>query len=244
MVNDYQSAIEIIPYAEYQKLSVSETQMKLQLHHLVITGVPTEQDDMPIRFDEAGLQVLTNLDSKIPIQGESCSMIAHISSYNSCADQSIPVVDGDLTVQTRIGTLEHILEMARDPNGTIINGLSFPLPLSAIKRDKLSGDIEAWRLTEGLPFCNEKASYPTADMRWGLASTAGSRHWTHVDSDGLATYVQLRTGAKLWIVMKPDLDNEVDAAAHVDLFLNDFDPAVVVGTWDAEVVFLTPGTRL
>jgi hypothetical protein len=37
-------------------------------------------------------------------------------------------------------------------------------------------------------------------------------------------------------------DNKVDAAAHVDLFLNDFDPAVVVGTWDAEVVFLTPGT--
>jgi hypothetical protein len=244
MVDDYQSAIEIIPYAEYQRLSVSETQTKLELRHLVITGVPTEQDETRVQFDEAGLQVLTNLDSKIPIQGEFCIIIGRIVSYSSCADQSVPIVDENFAAQMCIGTLEHILEMARDPNGTIINGLSFPLPLSAIKRDKLSGDIEAWRLTEGLPFCNEKASYPTADMRWGLASTAGARHWTHVDSDGLATYVQLLTGTKLWILMKPDLDNEVDAAAHVDLYLNDYDPAVAVRTWDAEAVLLTPNTRL
>jgi hypothetical protein len=204
---------------------------------------------MPIRFDKAGLQELTNLDSKIEIQGESSSVTGPVFSfflflYNSCADQSIPVVDGDLTVQLRVGTLEHILEMARNPNGAIINGLSFPLPLSAIKRDKHSGDIEAWRLIEGLPFSNEKASYPMAGMRWGLASTAGSRHWTHIDSDGLATYIELLTGAKLWILMRPDLDNEADATAHVDLFLNDFNPAIAVKTWDAEAVFLTPGTRL
>jgi hypothetical protein len=74
MVENYQSAIEVVPYTEYQKLSVSETQAKLQLRHLVITGVPTEQADMPIRFDEAGLQELTNLDSKIQIQGESSSV--------------------------------------------------------------------------------------------------------------------------------------------------------------------------
>lgn len=170
-------------------------------------------------------------------------MVAYLFSNIRRADQSIPVVD-DLTVQLRIGTLEHILDMARDPNGAIINGLSFPLPLSAIKRDKLSSDIEAWRLTEGLPFCTEKASYPTADVRWGLASTAGSRHWPHLDSDGLATFLDLLTGRKLWILLRPHLDNEPDAASHVDVFLDDYDPSVVVKTWDAEAVFLTPGTRL
>jgi hypothetical protein len=60
----------------------------------------------------------------------------------------------------------------------------------------------------------------------------------------LATYIELLTGAKLWILMRPDLDNEANAAAHVDLFLNDFDPAIAVKTWDVEAVFLTPGTRL
>jgi hypothetical protein len=161
-----------------------------------------------------------------------------------CADQSIPIVNGDPTVQLRVGTLEHILEMARNPNGAIINGLLFPLPLSAIKRDKHSTNIEAWCLTEGLPFSNEQASYPTSDMRWGLASAAGTRHWTHVDCNGLATYVELLTRAKLWILMRPDLDNKVDAAANVDLYLNDYNPAVAVMTWDAEAVYLTPGTRL
>jgi hypothetical protein len=59
--------VEVIPYTVYQKLSVSEVQAKLRLRHLVITGMPMEQ---VIEFDEAGLQELTHLDSKIPIQGE------------------------------------------------------------------------------------------------------------------------------------------------------------------------------
>ena len=149
-----------------------------------------------------------------------------------------------MSAQLRVGTLEDILGMALDPNGAIVNGLSFPLPLSAIKRDKLSSEIEAWRLTEGLPFCRNKALYPTSDMRWGLAATAGARHWTHVDCDGLATVVELLCGLKWWILLKPDLPGEPDPSAHVDLFLNDFDPSVVVKTWDAEAVLLMPGTRL
>jgi hypothetical protein len=161
----------------------------------------------------------------------------------STPDQSVPIIGGDMTCQLRIGTLDHILEMARDPNGAIINGLSFPLPLSAIKRDKLCSEIEAWRLTEGLPFC-QKAAYPTSEMRWGLASTGGSRHWVHLDSDGLATFVDVIHGKKWWILLRPHLEGEPDPSAHVDLYLNDFDPAVAVKTWEAEAVLLTPGTRL
>jgi hypothetical protein len=160
------------------------------------------------------------------------------------SDQSVPIIDGDMSGQLRIGTLEHILENARDPNGAIINGLSFPLPLSAVKRDKISSEIEAWRLTEGLPFCTKKALYPTSEMRWGLASTAGSRHWTHLDCDGLATIVDPISGKKLWILLQPYLAGEPDASANVELYLNDYDPAVVVKTWEAEAVLLTPGTRL
>ena len=134
--------------------------------------------------------------------------------------------------------------MARDPDGAIINGLSFPLPLSAIKKDHINSDIEAWRLTEGLRFCTEKALYPTAEMRWGLASTAGARHWMHLDCDGLGTFVDVVCGGKWWLLFKPHLEGESQSSAHTDLYLNDFDPAIAVETWDVEAVYLTPGTRL
>ena len=239
---EYKSSVEVIPYATYQTLTAAQLQTKLHLRHLVITGLPQEQG--PVNFDEAGLQELTHLDSTLPIQGKFQSS-GQVSVANSDVhvDQSIPV-EGDLAAQMRVGTLEHILEMARDPNGAIINGLSFPLPLSAIKRDKLCSDIEAWRLTEGLPFCTPKVSYPTGDMRWGLASTAGSRHWPHIDRNGLATYVELVTGKKLWILFRPNLDDEPDAGAYISVFLDDFDTSVAVKLWDAEAVVLTPGTRL
>jgi hypothetical protein len=245
MEKGYQSTVEVIPYAKYRKLSVSEVQTILRLRHIVITDVPTDLDDMPVQFDEAGLQELMNLDSKVHIQGESHGL-SETLVFLICwhTDQSVPVRNGDLSAQLRVGTLQHILDMARDPKGAILNGLSFPLPLSAIKRDKISSDVEAWRLTEGLTFCNGKALYPTGCMRWGLASIAGSRHWAHVDCSGLATVLAVICGIKYWILFKPDLDNETDAGAHVDLFLNDFDPAVAVKTWDAEAVLLTPGTRL
>jgi hypothetical protein len=201
--------------------------------------MPTEE----IEFDESGVQELTNLDSKVHFQGES-SVVDIILLIKSCEDQSIPTVNGDMSAQLRIGTLEDILDMAKDPDGAIVNALSFPLPLSAIKRDKLSGEIEAWRLTEGLPFCNNKALYPTSDMRWGLAATAWARHWVHLDCDGLGTTVDMLCGLKLWALFKPHLHGEPDSTSHVDLFLDDFDPAVVVKTWDVEAVLLTPGTRL
>lgn len=134
--------------------------------------------------------------------------------------------------------------MARDPKGAIVNGLSFPLPLSAVKRDKLSSEVEAWRLTEGLPFCGNNTLYPKAAMRWGLASTAGARSWTHLDCDGMATFVDVICGKKYWILFRPHLEGEADPFAHVDLYLHDYDPAISVDTWDAEAVLLEPGTRL
>jgi len=66
----------------------------------------------------------------------------------------------------------------------------------------------------------------------------------HIDNDGLATFVELLMGKKLWILFRPFLDNEPDASSHVDLFLNDFDPTVAVHTWEVEAVVLMPGTWL
>ena len=77
---DGQSSIEVIDNAEYLKLSIPQIQEKLRLRHLVITGRPTETVD----FDESGLQVLTNLDSKVQFQGGWHRVIdAHNSNGSS-----------------------------------------------------------------------------------------------------------------------------------------------------------------
>ena len=54
------------PYDQYKTMSTSEVQERLRQRHLVITGMPMD----PVDFDEHGLQELTNLESKVPFQGE------------------------------------------------------------------------------------------------------------------------------------------------------------------------------
>jgi len=79
----YQSSVEVVAFADYQKLTVSEVQAKLHLHHLVITGMLL-QGDTPIEFDEVGLQELTNLDSKIHIQARLAFKVAAVILHFKC----------------------------------------------------------------------------------------------------------------------------------------------------------------
>ena len=58
--------VEVLTYERYQEMSTSELQDKLRYWHLVITGMPTEE----VQFDESGLQVLTNWDSSVHMQGD------------------------------------------------------------------------------------------------------------------------------------------------------------------------------
>ena len=146
-------------------------------------------------------------------------------------------------MQICTGTLEHILASARE-GGAILNALSFPLPLSEIQKSAFSSDVEAWRVTEGLPYCEQDAVYPTADMRWGLAATAGGRHWIHVDSDGLCTIIDPLCGGKLWLLFTPGEGLSETIFADIDQFFNGFDVTNPPEYWSVEAVYLKPGTRL
>jgi hypothetical protein len=67
------SHVKLLTYQAYQAKSVKEIQALLRGHHLLITGYPTEkviQNDTPVKFDEAGLQLLKNLEAHIPFQGK------------------------------------------------------------------------------------------------------------------------------------------------------------------------------
>ena len=68
------TSIHILSYADYKLLSVRAVQYLLRNQHLVITDFPTEHvapTDQVIEFDEAGLQLLTNLEAPIEFQGKS-----------------------------------------------------------------------------------------------------------------------------------------------------------------------------
>ena len=151
-----------------------------------------------------------------------------------------------------------MLEASNSPNGPILNALSFPLPLSGVDRCSLSSEIEAWRVTEGKAFCGRTMSFPTGEMRWGLAGAAGARHWIHIDSDGLGTYIDVKCGGKWWILFVAPDGQTKKTFSWVDTFLGDFETNPELGgrwdlkakagqqgdLWVAEAVYLTPGTRL
>ena len=83
--------------------------------------------------------------------------------------------------------------------------------------------------------------------------TASARHWIHIDSDGLGTFVDVQCGGKWWILFGPADGETKDAFGFIDQFLNDFDTrseradewgSTSEGLWLAEAVYLSPGTRL
>ena len=104
--------------------------------------------------------------------------------------------------------------------------------------------MEAWRLTEGLPYCDNDALYPTASVRWGLAATAGARHWIHIDCDGLCTIIDPLCGGKLWLIFTPDEELSPEIFGDIDQFSKGFDVTNPPDFWAVEAVYLKPGTRL
>jgi hypothetical protein len=80
-----------------------------------------------------------------------------------------------------------------------------------------------------------------------LAATSGALHWIHIDSDGFATYIDVQTGGKLWIIARPKLSSGkgYNDFSQLNLFLDGFDISDPCDDkWDLEAVFLRKGTRL
>jgi hypothetical protein len=67
-------------------------------------------------------------------------------------------------------------------------------------RDFASHEV-AWTETRGRPgFANERPL--TDDLVWGTAATARAISWLHIDDDGFATCVVVKTGSKYWVLMR------------------------------------------
>ncbi|KAH6887774.1 hypothetical protein BKA70DRAFT_1122083, partial [Coprinopsis sp. MPI-PUGE-AT-0042] len=227
------SAFLIISEAEYQDLSIQQrrsvwgSQEKLAI---VLTECATTSE---VIFDKAGLETLTgHIDVEIEVQDQSNPLgrAANISKARS-----------------RRTTLREMLEFSTLPlaNRPIVNALTFPMPpgLRPEQQFTFSSEHIAWLRTLGNHFCF--APYPTSSTRWSLVAFNGALHYFHIDSDGFGTWVEVKTGLKLWVIARPK-DESIPSFGDVDGFLKVFGQGMSPNPdyWTIEAVVLGPNTRL
>lgn len=86
--------------------------------------------------------------------------------------------------------------------------------------------------------------YPTAHMRWGLAGTANTITFLHIDSDGYSTFVRAITGKKVWGILREDPKLPLSS---IDFFLDEnflLDEILDNSTFGLEAIVLRPGDIL
>ncbi len=73
--------------------------------------------------------------------------------------------------------------------------------VNPMEQSAFAVDVSAWDYMRGKPNCgNAVMSYPTEHMRWGLAGTANTMTFMHVDSDGFNSFVKVVYGKKVWML--------------------------------------------
>lgn len=107
-----------------------------------------------------------------------------------------------------------------------------------------ASDIAAWAYTHGRQGCCRNAPYPTEHMRWGLAGTADTMTFMHIDSDGFNTFLTVTCGLKVWGVYSPRSELPLSS---INIFLHNhfrLDGVVDSALYDLEAVVLKPGNLL
>ncbi|KAH6876508.1 hypothetical protein BKA70DRAFT_1055008, partial [Coprinopsis sp. MPI-PUGE-AT-0042] len=164
-------------------------------------------------------------------------------------DQSQPLRRGVniSKARSRRTTLQDMLRFSLLPlrDRPIVNALTFPLPpgLRPEQEFPFSSEHIAWLRTLGNHFCF--SPYPTSSTRWSLVAFNGALHYFHIDSDGFGTWVEVKTGLKLWVVARPK-DGSIPSFQDIDGFLKIFGQGTSPNSdsWIVEAVVLGPNTRL
>lgn len=145
------------------------------------------------------------------------------------------------------GTIDDLLESVASRNGKSINALDFPLPELPHPPLAMSSDMVAWNeiLNDSQP------QFPTPATRWGLAATAGAHHRMHTDANSFSTYIQVKTGMKLWIVACPKGSDFANFADFLNIIhfhdsdgLDNPDLSDYKDQYRLEAMLLLPGSQL
>lgn len=175
-----------------------------------------------------------------------------MTNKNLFQDQSIDESE-DYNLRCVQGTLQQLLDCTKivpANKAKILNALSFPMGEADLKPDKCFSEILAWAATKELPYCKTTQSLPGDDLHWGLAATSGALHWTHIDAEGLCTFIDVLIGCKLWLLARPKAvtengDFDYKEFSNIQLFSEGYkfeEPNA--DRWDIEAVVLLPGSRL
>lgn len=138
-------------------------------------------------------------------------------------------------------TVAQLLEIAQNPHGPIIQA-SIPLPFHMTQSQirQISGDFEAWFLTEeGI----KETEYPVSSMRWASCWTTGARHWIQIHPNGLGTYLEVTCGGLLLLLLASPEDRGGSHFSSCYAFLQttrETDPAKL----HVEALYLTPGSKV
>jgi hypothetical protein len=139
--------------------------------------------------------------------------------------------------------VKQLIEAHQSPLGKFLNGLDFPLPFDPHPPVRIASDLVAWMHT--VESQGQEDYFPTASNRWALAATANTYHGFHINSDGLATYVESQMGSKWWVIACPANRHSYSMFSHVEdmfKFVNSEDK--ISEGYIFEAVLLMPGTRL
>ena len=142
-----------------------------------------------------------------------------------------------------MGPVAELLESAKSGK-KILNGLEFPMLDAPLEHTSYTSDLAAWRATTGVHTCPLKSEYPKGDMRWGLAGSANTFTFMHIDSDGYNTFVKVLCGKKLWAFYR---DGPSSSLSTIDVFTNpDFslDEVLPQSDYGIEAIVLNPGDLL
>ncbi|KAH6918234.1 hypothetical protein BKA70DRAFT_1036121, partial [Coprinopsis sp. MPI-PUGE-AT-0042] len=126
-----------------------------------------------------------------------------------------------------------------------INALNLPMPsgLRPMRRFPFASDYTAWLRTQHNDMCF--AFYPVEAMHWGLFAYNGALHFLHIDADGFGTWVEVKSGLKLWVVAHPKKSSDVSLVGTIDAFSKRFAGGKYPNSqWIYEAVVLGPNTRL
>ncbi|PPQ73310.1 hypothetical protein CVT24_012309 [Panaeolus cyanescens] len=193
-VSSAASVFHRMSYREFSTTSPVQLQDILRTKCIVLTDWGRERSG----FDSKNLQDIVPLFRPISIQDYSVRPPPETpnTQSSSCSLPSTPVV---LT-----GTMQQMLEnTSLGSNRKILNALDLPVSGTLATPSALSSDFFAWEAMKGIHQHLDFLAYPTSDMSWYLAALEGAVTFFHIDSDGLATGVNVEYGKKLWAIMTP-----------------------------------------
>ena len=136
------------------------------------------------------------------------------------------------------------MENGRNPDGKILNGLDFPMwDDSPRDRSSTAVDVVAFDYMRGKPHCGG-LPYPTGHMSWGLAGTANTVTFVHIDCDGFSTFIRVMCGKKVWAIYREDPElplSSINVFLHKKFRLDDLVDGAKYGF---EAIVLRPGDLL